>query len=145
MRRGALIGAVLVLAGTAAEAAPIRPFGPADICGDVAVARWQPRRTVEGMPGFSGSLGRTRTFPARFALVLRNPSGLDAAAMKRLNGLLKATAAPLGAGDGELLLLVNSDVPGLLDTARRICVTAYRVRGDEGGTWAYHDRIEVRR
>lgn len=135
----------IILAAVAAEAAPLSPFGPVDICGEVVSSQWREARVVAGRPGFSGSLGHDRTFPARFGVVLRNQRGLDPARVTWVNGALGGAAGSPDVPAGGLVILVNSDDPKLLDGARALCVDAFVIRGDEGGTWVRHGAVKVRR
>ena len=127
------------------EAAPIHPLGPLDICGDVAMQNWEPERFVRGKPGFSGSLGRDRTFPARFRVVLRNYRGVDAALAARINGILSMHPEERGAGEPRVVLLVTHADARFLEGAASLCVEGYQIRGDEGGTWTYHRTLSVQR
>ncbi len=137
--------AALLLVAARAEAAPIPPIGPLDVCGDVVMQSWQPERFVRGKPGFSGSLGRDRTFPARFRVVLRNYRGIDAALAARINGILSMRPEERGAGEPRVVLLVTHADARFLDGAASLCVEGYQIRGDEGGTWTYHRTLSVQR
>lgn len=143
----ALLGAgvAALLFSAAAQAAPIHPFGPLDICGDVAMQSWEPERFVRGKPGFSGSLGRDRTFPARFRVVLQNYRGIDAATAARINGVLSMRPAERGAGEPRVVLLVPHADARFLANAASLCVEGYHISGDEGGTWTRYRTLSVRR
>ncbi len=143
----ALLGAgvaTLLLSATA-QAAPIHPLGPLDICGDVTMQKWEPARFVRGKPGFSGSLGRDRTFPARFRVVLRNYRGIDAATAARINGVLSMKPEERGAGEPRVVLLVPHADARFLEDAASLCVEGYHISGDEGGTWTRYRTLSVRR
>lgn len=142
--RPMLIGVGLLVAGStwtsASRGAPLSPFGPVDLCGDIVSVAWYPVAKVAGKRGFSGSLGRDRTFPARFGVLLRNSTGLKPDQRTRMNATLRG-AAKLKEGEGEVVVMVNSNDPDLLKNARSLCLYGFRIRGDEGGTWVVHDRV----
>lgn len=128
-----------------AEAAPIPPIGPLELCGDVVMQSWEPERFVRGKPGFSGSLGRDRTFPARFRVVLRNYRGIETAMAARINGILSMRPEERGAGEPRVVLLVNHTDARFLDGAASLCLEGYQISGDEGGTWTRHRTLSVQR
>lgn len=134
-----------LLAGAPAEAAPLRPFGPVDVCGEIVVFRWHEAQSAVGRPGFSGSLGRDRSFPARFGVVLKRHRGVDPESVGWVNGALRGASGDLPTAAGELILVVSGDDAALLEGARSLCVHGFRIRGDEGGTWTFHDRLDVKR
>ena len=138
--------AALFFLAAPALAAPIPPIGPVNICGDVVSQSWQAERFVPGRPGFSGSLGHDRTFPARFRVVLQNYRGIDAATAQRINGYLSMQPAERGAGGPPrvVLLLAHAD-SRFLDGAVSLCVEGFRISGDEGGTWTRHTTLSVTR
>lgn len=138
-------GAAALLLASTAEAAPIQPLGPLDICGAVVMQDWQPERFVRGKPGFSGSLGRDRTFPARFRVVLQNYRGIDAAAAARINGYLSMKPDERGTGAPRVVLLVPHADARFLDGAVSLCVEGYHIGGDEGGTWTRYRTLSVQR
>jgi hypothetical protein len=140
MSRRLLIAGLLALAAGQAEAAPLPPFAPVDLCGTVAAYSWSDRVEVPGQPGFSGSLGHDRVFPARFTVELTDYTGISRETAALINGLL-SFANPDG---HRLRLLVDSSDPHLLDHATTLCVAGYTIRGDEGGTWTHYDDLIVR-
>ncbi len=142
---GFAIGIVAVMLSAVAQAAPLRPFEPVDICGEIVSSQWQQARKLAGQPGFSGSPGHERTFPARFGVVLRGHRGVAPESARWLNGVLGGAAGVHEAKPGELILLINSADPHLLDEARSLCVDDFSVRGDEGGAWVSHGRVVVKR
>lgn len=130
---GAMAGALLAFA---ANGAPLPTFDPVNVCGELVLHRWVPERFVRGRPGFTGSLGHDRTFPASHRVVLRNYQGIDTAMASRINQLLSITAVERGAGaEARVVLLLPHANPHLLDHAASICVEAFQISGDEGGTW----------
>lgn len=130
---GAMAGALLV---AVANGAPLPAFDPVNVCGDLVSHRWVPERFVRGRPGYSGSLGHDRTFPASHRVVLRNYQGIDTAMASRINQLLSITSAESGAGaEARVVLLLPHADPRHLDHAASICVEAFQISGDEGGTW----------
>jgi len=142
------IGLCLLAFAPWVGAAPLPPFTPVDLCGTVVSHEWQPARFVLGKPGYSGSLGRDRTFPARFRVVLENYRGIDAAAALRINGYLGLPPAQAGAGvsgPARVVLLLPHADPRFLDGAASICVEGVHIGGDEGGTWTRYRTLSVTR
>ena len=124
--------------GSHGHAAPLPPLPVINTCGAIDTFLWSPETQVPGRPGFSGSLGHQRVFPARFEIVLKNFSGVDASLAQRINGIMSyrpATTTP------RLKLIIASGDRHKFDHARRLCVSGYRVRGDEGGTWTSYRRL----
>jgi hypothetical protein len=87
------------------------------------------------MPGMSGTLAQGRTFPARYVVVLRDISILDATGGFGL-------AVDLDKGRATLLLNHPAD-DKLLKEGMQIRVAGYEEWGDEGGSWSKHVSIEV--
>ena len=131
---------VLLLVGRPTYSAPLPPFDPVDICGEVVSLTWSEAIEVPGKPGFSGSLGHDHAFPARFRVELARYTGIDAGTAALINGMLDFVNP---AGD-RLLVLIDSPDRHLLDTAGSLCVTGYTIQGDEGGTWTHYDRLTLR-
>jgi len=117
-----------------AAAAPLPPFQPVNICGTIVEQAWVPTETQPGRPGFSGSLGHDRTFPAHLRIILEAYSGIDATTAQRINYWLGFSQQPSEAPK-RLLLWLPTDNPALLTSVRRLCVEGFSIRGDEGGTW----------
>lgn len=134
------IGAIAaaIIAASTAEAAPLPPFPAVNVCGVVVEQSWSPSQSVPGRPGFSGSLGRDRTFPARLRIVLENYTGIDATVARRINGFLNATEL---SEMNRLALLLPTDNPDLLRGVHRLCIEGFTVHGDEGGTWTAYRRL----
>jgi hypothetical protein len=144
------IPCVLAAALLAADAlaAPLPQFVPVDLCGDIVSHSWQPERFVPAKPGFSGSLGRDRTFPARFRIVLRNYRGIDAATARTINGYLGLRPAEAGespAGPARVVVLLPHADSRYLDGAVSLCVEGFHISGDEGGTWTRYRSLSVSR
>jgi hypothetical protein len=135
-----IAGLALALADSAAFAAPLPPFAPVNICGEIAAHSWSEMIEMPGQPGFSGSLDHDRVFPARFSVELISYTGVRAETVALINGLL---SFPNPTGD-RLLLLLDSTNPHLLDGAATLCVSGYTIHGDEGGTWTDYDTLTVR-
>ena len=143
--RRTLIAALLtLLICPALNAAPLRRYPPVDICGTIIEQSWVPAEFRRGRPGFSGSLGHDRTFPAHMRLVLENYTGIDAATAHRINRTLgfadSTTPNPQGA-PRRILLLLPTDNRTLLAGINRLCVEGFAITGDEGGTWTHYQRI----
>lgn len=147
MRAAGLAAALALPVGTTA-AAPLPPFKPVDLCGTIVAQEWQPELRVPALPSASGTLGRDRTWPARFRVVLERYSGIDAATARRLNGHLGFSPADAGgtaAAPARVLLLLPHDDRRHLDGATALCVEGFWLWGDEGGTWTRYRSLSVTR
>jgi hypothetical protein len=135
-----ILAAGLCLA--AAHAAPVRREAPVTICGTIVERSWHKARFEPGRPGFSGSLGRDRTFPAHLSVLLADFTGIAGAQARRINFLLghRGEADP----PQRVMLRLSTDDPEALKNARSICVEGFRITGDEGGTWTDFSRVVVR-
>lgn len=67
-----ITGVWIILAVSHLSADIIPPVDPVDITGTIIDAEWMPERKVKGRPGYSGSLGHDRTFPAQFRAQLKD-------------------------------------------------------------------------
>lgn len=132
------MAAALMVVLPTAQAAPLPPHPAVTICGVVVEQSWTPARHEPGRTGFSGSLGRDRTFPAHVRVVLDNYTGIDATVAQRINGLL---GAPELSGIDRVALILPNDNPDLLRGIHRLCVEGFTIRGDEGGTWTAYLRL----
>jgi hypothetical protein len=135
-----LVALIAILAGDCAQAAPLPPFTPVDLCGKVLSQDWSDVVNVPGQPGFSGSLGRERTFPARFRVVLQPYSGIEADTAALINGLLGFEG---GTPPTKVLLLLNSPDSSMLEGVHSLCIYGFSIHGDEGGTWTDYARIVI--
>ena len=82
----------------------------------------------------SGSLGKDRTFPARYVirltnLVLRDP--------------IQGYGDKFDSTGGATVMLNHKADDRFLRKGMRIIVFSYREHGDEGGTWSSFERLEV--
>lgn len=129
-----------------ALAAPIRPIGPVDVSGTISEIKWVPEEKVRGVQGMSGSLGHDRTRSAHFLVTLTDYDGVNAETARRMTGYLNRTAFK---GEKQqdkpsfILLKINHNDKNYLRKGMKIRVIGYEVRGDEGGTWTYHDKVEI--
>jgi hypothetical protein len=129
-----------------AVAAPIRPVGPVDVSGTIRELKWVPEEKVKGVPGMSGSLGHDRTRFAHFLVTLTDYDGVNAETARRMTEYLDSTAYK---GERQkdrpsfVLLQINHNDKNYLRKGMKIRVIGYEVRGDEGGTWTYYDRVEI--
>lgn len=147
-RRRIVISAIaLALLGYngAAVSAPLPPFEPVDVCGNVRSARWLPPRTLPPVPGMSGSAGRQRSWPGRFVIVLGETRGITRRQKAQANALLTTSGDGVGISllPGQLLLVLAEDNPALLKRYDQICVTGFVVSGDEGGTWTRYRHLWI--
>ena len=129
-----------------AMAAPIRPIGPVDVSGTISEIKWVPEEKVRGIPGMSGSLGHDRTRFAHFLVTLTDYDGVNAETARRMTGYLDRTSFK-GGDQGDkpsfILLKINHNDKNYLKKGMRMRVIGYKVRGDEGGTWTYYDKLEI--
>ncbi|MFO1056886.1 MAG: hypothetical protein U1E53_07960 [Dongiaceae bacterium] len=134
--------AIALLVAGASRAAPLPPFAPVDICGEIRSYAWSPPASVAAIPGASGTLGKERHFPARFRIELGGYTGIEDATAVLINRLLgrPEDGAPRPA---RLLLLLPADDPALLAGARSLCVRGFRIWGDEGGTWTGYEALDL--
>ena len=128
---------ISVLAIQVARAVPMRPTPTVTVTGTVVEAKWFPEQTKKGMPGASGSLGIDRKFPAHFEVRLK-----DAVVEVTRSTGNKHLDGPTGKRP-EYRLRVNTDDKNLLKPGMRIKVPNYHIRGDEGGIWSRHDKVEI--
>lgn len=140
-RVSVLLIVLSIATGGVAPAAPLPPFAPVDLCGDIVWHTWTAEQQIPGQAGFSGSLGHDRVFPARFRVLVRHYNGIDAETARFINGLLSHS----GAAQDEVMLLLNSQDPHLLDDATSLCVRQFVIHGDEGGTWTDYRDLAVSR
>lgn len=118
-----------------AAAAPIPKTGPLTIEGLVEDVRWSPGTVHKGMHGMSGTLAQGRTFPARYQVVLKNISILEAGGGYGLS---------VDRESGKAMLLLNHPSDDqFIRTGMRILVSGYEEWGDEGGSWSKHISIKV--
>lgn len=106
-----LMAAAAVIMVSTAEAAPLPPFPPVNVCGVIVEQSWVPAESVRGQKGFLGSLGHDRTFPAHLRIVLENYTGIDATVARRINGFLSVTELT---EMNRLALRLPTDNPELL-------------------------------
>ena len=137
--------AALMLAAAPAGAAPIPTLGPLDLCSDVVGRSWEPESIVPGRLGVSGSLGRVRTFTARFRIVLQDFRGIDAATAVQINSYLSMSPGERGDGAPRVVLLLSHADARFLDGATSLCVEGFHISGDEGGTWTRYRTLSVTR
>lgn len=129
------------------DGAPLPPLDPVTLSGTIETVKWVKARLVRGRRGATGSLGRDRTFPAHFVVVLGDYRGVDSDQARRLNGLVGAGwQNPIlpAAKPRRLTVWINSDDPGWLRPGMAIRIAGYRITGDEGGTWTRHGGVEIR-
>jgi hypothetical protein len=126
--------------------APIPQAGPFDITGTISEATWFPPDVKKGRPGFSGSLGHDRRFPAHFVVKLVDYSGVPARDAIRITRYVRYDAYGDRKPSGMprfIILKLDSDNRSHLRKGMKIRVSGYTVRGDEGGTWTRNSGIKV--
>jgi hypothetical protein len=127
-------------------AAPIRPIGPIDVSGKISQIKWFPEEKVKGIPGMSGSAGHDRIRLAHFLVTLTDYDGVNAETARTMTRYLDWTALK---GEKQrdkpsfILLKINHNDKAYLRQGMKIRVIGYEVRGDEGGTWTYYDKVEI--
>lgn len=125
------------------KAAPLPPLKPVDVSGTVMDVRWLPEKSIEGIPGMSGSAGRNRTFPAHFMLELKNVEGVDHETAKRMTYYVAGPRAESGVQSTAVFLQLNHNDRNFLQKDMKIRVTGYTIRGDEGGTWTSYEKLDI--
>ncbi|MBW6507379.1 MAG: hypothetical protein K0B00_11590 [Rhodobacteraceae bacterium] len=130
------VAAALAQVGSAG-AAPLPPVPPLDICGAVARVQWLPPLTEPAIRGMSGSAGIDRQWPARLAVVLDNSCTDDPEARALATMFLRGSVGGLDRdlAPDQALLLLPEVAPEAVTLGRTLCVSDFRVSGDEGGTW----------
>jgi len=129
-----------------AMAAPIRPIGPVDVSGTVSELQWVPEEKLKGIPGMSGSAGHDRVIPEHFLVTLIDYDGVTAETARMMTWYLDWTALK---GEEQkskpsfILLRINYSDRNYLKKGRKIKVSGYTVRGDEGGTWTSYRTIDI--
>lgn len=138
------MAAVLCLASSLFSA-PLPPVGQADTQGVIESAQWVPQKRQKAIRGMSGSAGLDRTFPAHFVVVLKNWSGPTTRQAAMMNSFVGTAAAggKSGARQERLTVWINTPDSSLLKSGMTIRVPGYTVSGDEGGTWAHHEPVQV--
>lgn len=117
------------------RAAPMPPFSPVTVEGEVLEVVWTPRTLLKGEPGMSGTLGGDRIQPARYTVVLR-PSRVV------VHG--EGDWSPFRKDQERVTLyLEHGEDDGSLAVGQSIRVTRYVLRGDEGGVWTRYEGVEV--
>lgn len=127
-----------------AVAAPIRPVGPVDVSGTVSEIKWVPEEKLKGISGMSGSAGRDRVIPGHFLVTLTDYDGVTVETAKMMIGYLDWNAFK---GEEQkdkpsfILVRINYSDRDYLKKGRKIKVSGYTVKGDEGGTWTSYGSV----
>ena len=124
------------------HAAPMPPIGPVDIEGTIIDIYDVPAHTREGVPGMSGSAGRTRHIPAAQIISLVNVSGYDPESIWAWMRYPERHVYDGPPEDQELVLTVMGRTPRL-SVGMRVRFVSFRMRGDEGGIWSRHEKVRV--
>lgn len=129
--------ALLLGAAVPALAAPLPPVPPFDVCGTVVALGWLPAHREPAIKGMSGSAGVDRSWPERLAVVLDRACTDDPEALALSNMFQRGTAGSTGRdlAEGQALLVLPEVDIGAVTLGRGICVSGFKVSGDEGGTW----------
>lgn len=129
-----------------ATAAPIIPVGPVDVSGTVSEIKWAPEEKLEGIPGMSGSAGHDRIIPEHFLVTLTDYDGVTAETARMMTWYLDWNAIK----DEEkkdkppfILIRINYSDRNYLKKGRKIKVSGYMVKGDEGGTRTSYGAIQI--
>jgi hypothetical protein len=144
-RLALLMFAMVSTCGESTYAAPLPRLASLTIEGTIVQALWSPVETKPGQPGFSGSLGTDRVFPAHFDLELFDYQGVDAVTAARMSDWINhPTPSPENEKPPKTVWVrVNEENARALRQGMRIRVAAYQVTGDEGGTWTHHEKVVV--
>lgn len=139
------LATLVLVSAPGASAAPLPPLEPMDVCGIVRSARWLEPLELPPAAGMSGSAARIRSWPGRHVVVLGEVTGIDPADVGRVNALLSTSRDGAGSvlAPGELLLVLTDSDQSRLSSGMAICVSGFRIRGDEGGTWTFHDDLKA--
>jgi hypothetical protein len=156
MRKGdfmkAIVSCGLILVGVIGYvrgrtlAAPLPRFAPVAVEGTIGEIHWVPETRRPGKPGFSGTLGKDRTFPAHFDVELVNYHGPDARTVRSISGFIGHSVKSPSDEDSlpkSVWLRINEPNEKAFVKGMRIRVPAYHVSGDEGGTWSHHDKVII--
>lgn len=116
-------------------AAPMPPFSPVTVEGEVLEVVWTPQTLLKGEPGMSGTLGGDLIQPARYTVVLRP---------KRVVIDGEGDWSPFRKDQERVTLyLEHAEDDGTLSVGQTIRVSRYVLRGDEGGVWTRYEALEV--
>lgn len=116
-----------------------------DIDGVISEVKWYPSKFIRGIPGMSGSAGQDRIMPEHYIIKLINYEGISSEDALRITRYIKWDAF----NDNEnkktafILLKLNHKKKYYLKKGMKIKVLGYTVRGDEGGTYTYYEKIEI--
>jgi hypothetical protein len=129
------IGCLVVLFSNISFTAPLPQMKPIAIEGTIKTIAWIPENHVAAKPGFSGSLGKDRIFPAHYVVELIDTLVENSGSSQGLSNQFKS---------GEnISVTVNHNInDGYLKKGMRIKIYDYKVSGDEGGTWYSFSRID---
>ena len=117
------------------RAAPMPPFSPVTVEGEVLEVVWTPQTLLKGEPGMSGTLGGDRIQPSRYTVVLRPTRVM-------VHG--EGDWLPFREGqDRVTLYLEHGKDDGKLAVGQSIRVIRYVLRGDEGGVWTRYEGLDV--
>lgn len=137
---------LLVMLAFTCIAAPLPPFPPVDVTGKIAEIHWVAPQQLQGIAGMSGSAGHDRTIPAHFIIQLTDYEGVDAETARQMTGYIDYSALrdePENSQPSFILLRINSEDQHFLQEGMSFKVYGYSVRGDEGGTWTSHERLQI--
>lgn len=116
-----------------------------DIKGVISELKWYHSNFIRGIPGMSGSAGQDRIMPAHYIIKLINYEGIGSEDALRITRYIKWDAF----NDNEnkkptfIILKLNHKNKYYLKKGMKIKVYGYTVRGDEGGTYTYYEKIEI--
>lgn len=124
--------------------API-PEKKYDIVGMIAEINWYPEKSIKGIERMSGSAGKDRIMPAHYIIKLINYEGINQDNASIISRYIQFDAIKNHGTKRVpfLIIKINHEDKNFLKKDMKIKVYGYTIRGDEGGTYTYYDRIEI--
>jgi hypothetical protein len=94
----------------------------------------------------SGAARMDRTVPAHFLIALEPFEGVDPKTAWQMSSYLDESLMRAGAPaepSKRILLQIDHADKDFLKNGMKITVKAYKIAGDEGGTWTYFTEIKI--
>ena len=127
-------------------AAPTPAVGPLDVEGKVLRVDWSPKKSAQGIPGMSGTMGIDRIIPAHFRVYLTDYSGVDADVIGRMKAIYRWPISDNLNTDGTpefIVLQLSHEDKTFIRKGMKIRVRGYLLKGDEGGDWTSYQEIQI--
>jgi len=126
---------LFVLLSIFSYAAPLPQMKPISIEGTIKTISWLPEKKVMAQPGFSGTLGKDRVFPAHYIINLTDT-------LVESDSNSTSPYNKYKSGEDISIIINHMQDDGYLKEGMRIKIYDYKVSGDEGGTWYSFGKIE---